>query len=82
MAVDTGTSFITGPSSSLAVLMAAIGATLVEGKVVSKLHSYLILFSGGGQRKAGQKAIIWKASEQAPLELLVFCSCENLLKEK
>ncbi|KAF7254791.1 Renin-2 [Varanus komodoensis] len=31
-AIDTGASFITGPASSVAVLMRAIGATLVEEK--------------------------------------------------
>lgn len=52
-AVDTGTSFITGPTSSVSVLMKAIGATLISEKDVSKpnilLHIMLLPFQWQGQ---------------------------------
>lgn len=35
-AVDTGSSFITGPASAVSVLMKDIGATLLEERDVSK----------------------------------------------
>lgn len=57
-AVDTGTSFITGPASSVSVLMKAIGATLISEKDVSKLNTFFHIFifcSIGRAKKAESK---------------------------
>ncbi|XP_048353007.1 renin isoform X1 [Sphaerodactylus townsendi] len=57
-AIDTGTSFITGPASSVSVLMKAIGATLISEKDAHPIHSVVLPMSSS-IRVMGVVYVLW-----------------------
>nr|XP_056701208.1 renin [Euleptes europaea] len=78
-AVDTGTSFITGPASSVSVLMKAIGATLISEKdyvvecsKVQLLPDISFIFEGRAYMLSGSAYVLQHSSYGSGLCVVAF----------